>query len=78
MTTEELEAISLKVMPGQVVGLAGLLGSGRTEILQAIYGLTPLVKGEVLVEGKPVQIRSRGMRLKMASIWCRKSDALKD
>ncbi|MBJ6949978.1 ATP-binding cassette domain-containing protein, partial [Vibrio cholerae] len=37
---------------------AGLLGSGRTEILQAIYGLTPLVKGEVLVEGKPVQIRS--------------------
>ncbi|HGF7477194.1 TPA: sugar ABC transporter ATP-binding protein [Vibrio mimicus] len=58
VTTEELEAISLKVMPGQVVGLAGLLGSGRTEILQAIYGLTPLVKGEVLVEGKPVQIRS--------------------
>lgn len=35
-----------------------MLGSGRTEILQAIYGLTPLVKGEVLVEGKPVQIRS--------------------
>ncbi|EKA7354745.1 sugar ABC transporter ATP-binding protein [Vibrio vulnificus] len=58
VTTDQLDAISLKVMPGQVVGLAGLLGSGRTEILQAIYGLTPLTKGEVLVEGKPVHIRS--------------------
>ncbi|MDS1841511.1 sugar ABC transporter ATP-binding protein [Vibrio vulnificus] len=58
VTTDQLDAISLKVMPGQVVGLAGLLGSGRTEILQAIYGLTPFTKGEVLVEGKPVHIRS--------------------
>ncbi len=78
MTTEELDAISLKVMPGQVVGLAGLLGSGRTEILQAIYGLTPLVKVEVLVEENQFRSVPSGMRLRMASIWCRKNDALKD
>ncbi len=56
--TSSLQDISLKVMPGQVVGLAGLLGSGRTEILEAIYGLTPLSSGEVLVNGKSVNIRS--------------------
>ncbi|WP_233267662.1 sugar ABC transporter ATP-binding protein [Vibrio metoecus] len=78
VTTEALDAISLKVMPRQVVGLAGLLGSGRTEILQAIYGLTPLVKGKCWWRVNQYRSAPRGMRLKMASIWCRKSDALKD
>ncbi|KKD01063.1 sugar ABC transporter ATP-binding protein [Photobacterium halotolerans] len=58
VTTADLDAVSLKVMPGQVVGLAGLLGSGRTEILEAIYGLTPVLSGEVRVNGQPVKIHS--------------------
>ncbi|HBV76641.1 MULTISPECIES: sugar ABC transporter ATP-binding protein [Vibrio] len=58
ISTAELDDVSLTVMPGQVVGLAGLLGSGRTEILEAIYGLTPLTKGTLLVNGKEVKISS--------------------
>lgn len=58
ISTAELDDVSLTVMPGQVVGLAGLLGSGRTEILEAIYGLTPLTKGKLLVNGKEVKISS--------------------
>ncbi|OEF25732.1 sugar ABC transporter ATP-binding protein [Vibrio rumoiensis] len=58
VSTAELDNVSLTVMPGQVVGLAGLLGSGRTEILEAIYGLTPLTKGKLLVNGKEVKISS--------------------
>ncbi|WP_413479655.1 sugar ABC transporter ATP-binding protein [Vibrio hibernica] len=58
ISTAELDDVSLTVMPGQVVGLAGLLGSGRTEILEAIYELTPLTKGKLLVNGKEVKISS--------------------
>ncbi|MEY5099413.1 MAG: hypothetical protein RJA36_2132 [Pseudomonadota bacterium] len=47
--------IDLKVYPGEIVGLAGLMGSGRTEIMETIFGLYPPTSGEVLVQGKPVR-----------------------
>ena len=46
--------VSLAVRPGEVVGLAGLLGSGRTELLQAIFGADPAVTGSVAVAGRKV------------------------
>ena len=46
--------ISLKVYPGEIVGLAGLMGSGRTEIMETIFGLHAPSAGEVRIEGKPV------------------------
>jgi galactofuranose transport system ATP-binding protein len=46
--------INLAIRPGEVVGLAGLLGSGRTETAKAIIGALPLDEGTVLVAGKPV------------------------
>ena len=51
-----LDDISLDVRPGEVVGLAGLLGSGRTETLKALFGALPIDKGEVTVDG----VRLRG------------------
>jgi ABC-type sugar transport system ATPase subunit len=51
--------VSFSVHAGEIVGLAGLLGSGRTEILNAIYGRAPY-QGDVLVEGGVVDIRSPG------------------
>jgi ribose transport system ATP-binding protein len=44
--------VSLQVRAGEVVGLGGLVGSGRTELLRLIYGLDQPDEGEVLVEGK--------------------------
>ncbi|WP_070964066.1 sugar ABC transporter ATP-binding protein [Vibrio sonorensis] len=58
VSTVDIDSVSLKVMPGQVVGLAGLLGSGRTEVLEAIFGLTPTTSGEIWFEGQKANIRS--------------------
>jgi len=46
---------SLTVYPGEVVGLAGLTGSGRTELLDAIFGLRPRVSGSIEVGGAPLR-----------------------
>ncbi len=53
-----LNNISFSVRKGEVVGLAGLVGAGRTELARAIFGADPYDSGEILLEGKPVQIRS--------------------
>jgi rhamnose transport system ATP-binding protein len=52
--------VSLEVRSGEIVGLAGLVGSGRTELAQTVFGLTPADSGEVLVGGRPVIVRSPG------------------
>ena len=44
--------VSLAVRSGEIVGLAGLVGSGRTELAQTVFGLTPADSGEVLVHGQ--------------------------
>lgn len=48
----ELDDVSVTVHAGEVVGLAGLLGSGRSETLKAIFGADPLDSGEVRINGK--------------------------
>ena len=50
--------ISLQVRRGEILGLAGLVGSGRTELAQAIFGIDPILGGEVRLDGEPVTIRS--------------------
>jgi ribose transport system ATP-binding protein len=50
-----LSGVSVTIRPGEVVGLAGLLGSGRSETARAIIGALPLSGGTVLLGGKPVR-----------------------
>lgn len=51
--------INLTVREGEIVALAGLVGSGRTEVARAIFGIDPYERGSVLLEGKPVGTRPR-------------------
>lgn len=50
--------ISFIVSRGEIVGLYGLVGAGRTELAKAIIGVDKITSGEVLVDGKPSKIRS--------------------
>jgi ribose transport system ATP-binding protein/D-xylose transport system ATP-binding protein len=52
-----IKDVSLSVRRGEIVGLAGLVGSGRTEVLSAIYGHIPH-EGRVFVEGRAITLRS--------------------
>ena len=52
--------VSLTIRSGEIVGLAGLVGSGRTELARALFGLTPADSGEVLVHGRPVRLETPG------------------
>ncbi|MFO0858701.1 MAG: sugar ABC transporter ATP-binding protein [Phycisphaerales bacterium] len=52
----KLSNVSVQVRRGEVVGLGGLVGAGRSELLSAIFGLDPNATGEVLVENKSVSL----------------------
>jgi simple sugar transport system ATP-binding protein len=50
--------INLELRPGEILGLTGRLGSGRTELALSLFGMNPSDSGEIRVAGKPVHFRS--------------------
>jgi len=54
----DLREITFHIREGEIVGLAGLVGAGRTELARAIFGVEPPDSGEVTVDGKTCRIRS--------------------
>ncbi|MCY3984587.1 MAG: sugar ABC transporter ATP-binding protein [Roseovarius sp.] len=57
-TANKVNGVSFDLRQGEVLGLGGVLGSGRTEIARAIFGVDPLLSGEILINGRPVSIGS--------------------
>ena len=55
---KQVQDISFKVHKGEVLGLAGLVGAGRTETVRAIFGIDELQSGEIFVNGKHVTIKA--------------------
>jgi rhamnose transport system ATP-binding protein len=53
-----VSGVSLTVRSGEIVGLAGLVGAGRTELARILFGLTPADAGEIRLRGQPVTIDS--------------------
>lgn len=50
--------VSITIQRGEIVGIAGLVGSGRTETVELIYGISPIKSGQVYVNEKPVNPRT--------------------
>lgn len=58
MTHEKLfKDVSFSVHAGEVLGVSGLMGAGRTEIMQAIFGNLPIVSGKLFIDGNEIRIR---------------------
>jgi len=53
-----VEDVSFSVRAGEILGLGGLVGSGRSELVNAIFGSTGRLSGNVFIEGKPVSLNS--------------------
>ena len=53
-----LADVSLTVRRGEIVGMAGLVGAGRSEVARAVFGVDAYDAGEILLEGRPVRFRS--------------------
>ena len=57
--------VSFQVREGEMLGLAGLIGSGRTELARVLFGLTQADSGSILLDGEPVTVDSPGKAVEM-------------
>jgi ABC-type sugar transport system ATPase subunit len=60
LTNDRILDVSLDVRRGEILGLAGLVGSGRSEVIRAIFGADRLASGRISVEGVPVRRKTIG------------------
>lgn len=58
LTGERFNNISFTLHRGEILGIAGLMGAGRTEIMRAIYGLDRLKSGKIFMQGREISIRN--------------------
>nr|WP_240974440.1 sugar ABC transporter ATP-binding protein [Arthrobacter sp. SF27] len=67
---EQLDGISLSIAPGEIVGVAGLQGSGRTELVQGIFGAAPFTRGTMRLDGTELLPKSprQAIRARIALI----------
>ncbi|SKA37722.1 sugar ABC transporter ATP-binding protein [Consotaella salsifontis] len=55
---QRLQDVSFSLRPGEILGLGGLQGQGQSILLQSLFGAEPLTGGRVLIEGRPVVVRT--------------------
>jgi ABC-type sugar transport system ATPase subunit len=58
LTGEKFTDISFEIRRGEIIGIAGLMGSGRSEIVNAIFGMGKISAGEIFIKGEKVSIKS--------------------
>lgn len=63
LTTAHISNVSMSIYPGEIVGVAGLLGSGRSELLQALFGIDRVQSGEIRINGETVDIVSSSVAI---------------
>lgn len=66
----KLQHVSLRVHAGEIVGLAGLLGSGRSEVARAVFGADTIDAGTITISGKEVHFRTPGDAIRAGIGFC--------
>jgi ribose transport system ATP-binding protein len=61
-----LREASFELRRGEILGVAGLIGAGRTELVRALFGLAPAAAGRVVVKGRPVAVRGASAARRLA------------
>ncbi|MGF9768267.1 sugar ABC transporter ATP-binding protein [Bacillus albus] len=69
VTSHAFENISFTVHAGEIVGIAGIVGSGRTELAETIFGLKSIKSGSILLEGKSIDSCSLHKRLSKGLVY---------
>lgn len=70
ISTKHVHNISFKLRKGEVLGFSGLVGSGRTEVMSAVFGLDPISEGELFVNGEKVNFKSPEDAMKKRIALC--------
>lgn len=53
VTTDKLRNVDLQIHKGEILGIAGVVGAGKSEVARAIFGIDPIVSGQILKDGQP-------------------------
>ncbi len=61
----ELRGVSLELYSGEILGVAGLAGAGRTALAETIFGVRPAITGDIELDGSPVKINSPGEAIRL-------------
>ncbi len=64
-TSDVFKDVSFNLKKGEIIGFAGLTGAGRTEVMRALFGADKRRAGEVVLRGKPVDIKTTGQAIEL-------------
>lgn len=70
LTNKHVKDISFTLRKDEILGFSGLVGSGRTEIMRAIFGADPIESGEIIFQGKKIHVRSPQDAIKAGIGFC--------
>jgi ABC-type sugar transport system ATPase subunit len=70
LTNDKLKDVSFDLRAGEILGLGGLVGAGRTEAVRAIFGADPIASGQILLDGKAVRISSPEEAIRQGIALC--------
>jgi len=70
LTTEVVQDVSFQLHRGEVLGFAGLVGAGRTEVMRALFGVDKILSGEINLEGQNVKFTSPKEAIEAGVVLC--------
>lgn len=70
LETEDVHDVSFTLRKGEVLGFAGLVGAGRTEVMRAIFGADPIISGEIYLDGAQVSFKDPADAIEHGVAYC--------